>query len=147
MGMGRTITRKRGRAGSAAIEMAFAMPVLVLLLLGTADFGRVFYEAIAVESAARCGAQFAVVSSANQDNIAGMQQAALNDLQNLTGATATATKICRCGWGAPNDCSSNCASKRVYVQVTVQKTFNTIVSYPGIPSSTVLRATSVMRIK
>jgi Flp pilus assembly protein TadG len=138
---------RRKRSGSAALEMAITMPVLVLVLLGTADFGRVFYDAIALESAARCGAQFAVVTSANHDDLTGMEQAALNDLQNLNGATARAIKVCRCSWGAETDCSTNCSSKRMYVRVTVEKTFNTIVPYPGIPSSTVLRASSTMRIK
>jgi Flp pilus assembly protein TadG len=138
---------RRREKGSAAIELAIAIPTLMLILLGTADFGRLYYEAIAVENAARCGAQFAVVTSANHNDFAGIRQAALNELQGLSGATATVSQMCRCGWGQENDCSSGCSSKRTYVQVTVSKTFNTLAPYPGIPSSVQLRAVSTMRIK
>jgi Flp pilus assembly protein TadG len=138
---------KPRQKGSAAIELAIAIPSLMLILLGTADFGRLYYEAVAVENAARCGTQFAVVSTANHSNFAGMQQAALNELQGLSGGTATAVHLCRCSWSQENDCSSNCGSKRTYVQVTVRKTFNTLVPYPGIPSPVQLRAVSIMRIK
>lgn len=142
-----TSPSQKRRAGSAAVELAIAAPVLILILLGTADFGRLYYDAIAVENAARCGTQFAVVAAANHNNFAGMKQAALNELPNAQGAAAEAVQVCRCGWGSPADCSIACASKRAYVQVTVEKTFNTLVPYPGIPSSVKLRAISTMRIK
>jgi Flp pilus assembly protein TadG len=143
--MNRIISRKE--SGNSLIELALAVPLLLLMLLGTADFGRLFYESIAVENAARCGTQFAVVSTANHNNLAGIQQAALNDLPVSASASALATKVCRCGWGAENDCSTTCSSKRTYIRVRVQKTFTPLVPYPGIPSSVLLRADSIMRIK
>lgn len=102
---------------------------------------------MAVENAARCGAQFAVVATANHADFAGMKQAALQELPSVQGATAEAVQVCRCGWGSATDCSSTCTSKRTYVRVTVDKTFNTLVPYPGIPNSVKLRSVSTMRIK
>ena len=48
----------RRQAGSAMIEMALAFPLLVLLLAGTADFGRVFYTYVTLANAARTGAGY-----------------------------------------------------------------------------------------
>jgi Flp pilus assembly protein TadG len=44
--------RDRG-AGQAFVELALILPVLLALLLGALDLGRVFYAAITVENAAK----------------------------------------------------------------------------------------------
>ena len=45
--------------GSAAVEISILLPVLVTMLLGTIDFGRLFYAYITVSSAAHEGAVYA----------------------------------------------------------------------------------------
>jgi len=52
---------KRGRLsrGQSFVEFALVLPLLLVLLLGIADFGRVFYAGIVVESAARNAAEAA----------------------------------------------------------------------------------------
>jgi hypothetical protein len=49
------------RRGAVAIEMAFIMPVLMLLILGSIDFGRFMYTWIAVTNAARAGAGIGIM--------------------------------------------------------------------------------------
>ena len=44
--------------GTASLEFASTLPLLILILLGTIDFGRFAYAAIAVTNAARTGAAF-----------------------------------------------------------------------------------------
>jgi Flp pilus assembly protein TadG len=44
--------------GSSLIEMAFIMPLLLLILFGVVDFGRAYYLAIEVAGAARAGAVY-----------------------------------------------------------------------------------------
>jgi Flp pilus assembly protein TadG len=46
---------KKGR-GQSFVEFALVLPLLLFLLLGTIDFGRVFFTNIAVANAARAGA-------------------------------------------------------------------------------------------
>ena len=47
-------------AGAAIIELAVSLLMLVLLLLGTVDFARVFYADIELTNAARAGAQYGI---------------------------------------------------------------------------------------
>ena len=43
----------RFKKGQAIVETALLLPILMLLVMGSADLGRVFYYAIAVTNAAR----------------------------------------------------------------------------------------------
>jgi Flp pilus assembly protein TadG len=47
------------QAGQSLVEFALALPVLLLILLGLADFGRAFYYTTAIANAARAGAEYA----------------------------------------------------------------------------------------
>ena len=55
--------------GQTVTEFAFVMPLLVILLLGIADFGRVFQAAIVVQSAARAAAEAAAVEYLRTEDI------------------------------------------------------------------------------
>jgi Flp pilus assembly protein TadG len=46
-------------AGQSLVEFALALPVLLLILLGLADFGRAFFYTTAIANAARAGAEYA----------------------------------------------------------------------------------------
>ena len=45
-----------GNAGQSLVEVALALPLLLLILIGLADLGRAFYYTTAIASAARQGA-------------------------------------------------------------------------------------------
>lgn len=53
-----TGTKHPRRRGQSIVELAFATPVLLLLLLGTIDLGRVFFEYVQIRNAAREGAGY-----------------------------------------------------------------------------------------
>src|ERR1700682_5671529 len=57
------------KKGQAIVETALLLPVLMLLVMGTADLGRVFYYSIAVTNAAReaarQGTYYDPISSSN----------------------------------------------------------------------------------
>lgn len=142
----------RNASGQGLVEMAVALPVLILLLLAAADFGRLFYTWIAVNNAARAGAQYGSQTLTNAANTSGMQLAATTDGSNITGLTATASQ-CTCvttGTSVPTCAGSNynCANapQATFVEVDTQATFNTIVNYPGIPSSITVRGTAIMQV-
>ena len=46
-------TRRARRRGQALVELAIILPVMLFLLLGALDLGRVFYANITVENAAK----------------------------------------------------------------------------------------------
>lgn len=137
----------KAQSGNTAVELALVLPLLMLILLGTADFGRGFAQWIAIQQAARSGTQYASVDTTHYLDTAGTETAALADIPNIAGATATATSYCTCGWSGQFDCSVVCSSKRQYMQVVVQANFTTIAPYPGIPATTAVTAKSIMRLK
>lgn len=63
--MARWRTRHRGaraERGAAAVEFAIVLTVLLLILLGIIDFGRLLFVSQAVKSASREGARTAVIN-------------------------------------------------------------------------------------
>ena len=47
----------QSRRGQSLVEFALVLPMLLVLLLGVADFGRVFAAGITIEAAARNAAE------------------------------------------------------------------------------------------
>ena len=74
-----TQCRVRNGAGQAAVEMAFILPVLMLLLLGIMEFGQAWNAKQIVTDAAREGARQAVVwdPDIDQDSVEATVIAAL----------------------------------------------------------------------
>ena len=48
---------RRGQRGQSLIEFAFVIPILLILVIGVADFGRIFAHGLALEAAARDAAE------------------------------------------------------------------------------------------
>ena len=123
------------RRGIATIEFAVIAPLLLLLVAAVVDYSLLMRSAIAVGDAARAGAQYGSLSTANASNISGMVTAALNAAPDINGLTATAAKVCKCSNGSTVNCSGGtCPSGavRTYAQVTVKTTVNAIFSYPQL---------------
>jgi len=132
--------------------MAVITPFLVLILLAAADFGRLFYMSVQLRGAARAGAQYGSQSNTTWSDTAGMQAVALSQL-NLVGASPTASATnCNCSGTPPPLCSSSydctdLGSTGAYVSVNTSAVFNTIVTYPGIPSSVTLTGSAIMAVQ
>jgi TadE-like protein len=60
--------RLAARPGQALVELAIAMPLLALMLFGLVDFGRAYFQYIAVVNAAREGARAAAYGFTNLTN-------------------------------------------------------------------------------
>lgn len=148
-------------AGGALVELALVLPVLILVFVGTIDFGRVFYTSQALTDAARAGAQYGSRSPAASADFTGMQTTA-QSATSTSGITAVATRSCQCatdtGTFSPtsptaNDCLSpesvSCPGAHLMVTVTVttSKTFTTIMAggLPGFMQSMPLTRSATMR--
>lgn len=149
-------TRSKSRQGGQSIlELALLVPVLMALLAGAVEIGRLAYLYMTLVSAARAGVQYGSQNSGTAIDIAGMRSAAANDATNITGMTATPSYFCKCFDGTTYTANSACALSNctgstiliLYVQVVTTSTFNTLTHYPVVPSSLSLSSTAVMRVE
>ena len=139
-------------AGSALVELAVALPLLVLVMVFTIDFARVFYVGMELTNAARAGAQYGAYNPAQSGDIAGMQTTAAGSV-NITMDPPAASRTCYCATGtgtfsAPTACSNTCPGQHLVVTVTVttSKVFTTVVgSFPGIPHTLSLVRAATLR--
>lgn len=124
------------------------MPVLFLLICGAIDFGRAYYTAIEVASAAHAGALY---GAQNPTDISGMETAANHDASDMSAIQSSAVHGCECADGSSSvsSCTStpSCPDNYVnYVAVTATYTYAPLIKYPGIPSQITLSSTSRLRV-
>lgn len=125
---------KKKRKGTAATELAITLPLLMTLLLGCIDFGRVGFHAIALTNAVGVGSQYAAtnrvtaqtrsvweakIKSLIAEELAGDDDF---DINQLTVTCSVTTQ----------------ANDDVRFEVQAQYPFNTLVDWPGITSSLVM---------
>jgi Flp pilus assembly protein TadG len=141
----------RWRLGQSAVEFALAVPVLALLLVAAADFGRVFFYSIAVNNAARAGAQYGSQSVIAAANPSGMATAAVTDGADIPGIAATASQCtCESPAGTVKACAASyCGANgsATFVEVDTSATFTTLVNYPGLTNSFTLTGKAIMQVQ
>jgi Flp pilus assembly protein TadG len=125
----------RRRTGTAVVELALLLPLLVFLFLVAADFARIFYFSLTLTNCARAGALYASDPvTTGESPFPSVQAAALADATNLS-PQPTITQT-----------SGTDPAGRAYVEVRAAHTFNTITGFPGIPSSIELQRTVRMYV-
>jgi TadE-like protein len=72
------IRRLRGQRSQAIVEFAIVAPVLLLLLFGIVDFGRIIYLYVTLNQAVNEGARAAVIASAPLPNNGSVETAVRN---------------------------------------------------------------------
>lgn len=133
------------------LEFAVVLPVLVLLLVGAADYGRVFFTSIAVANAARAGAEW----GAQDKGKAFGSTTAITDFAKQDGVEAgtinvTSQTVCRCLDESSPPCASSCpgyGEPRAFVEVTATKTVNLILPYPGVRNNIEITRKAVFRVQ
>ena len=154
----RSMIRHR-QSGQALVELAFLIPLLLLLALGVIELGRYAYIGILVGNAAHAGAIYGSQSLPQSVDTVGITTAADNDFtsngQNVSNLTVTSSVSCGCdssGSVTAAACigvgAGTCASGHwvVTLSVTASGTFSSLFSYPGIPASITVSRTSTMRV-
>ena len=92
--------------GVSSIEFAIVGSFLMFLLLGTLDFGMVFFQEMQIANAAQAGADYAMAHAYNATNVTSAAQGATN----LTGVTVNpSTMLCGCP-GSSGVTSATCGS-------------------------------------
>ena len=136
----------RGDNGGALLELAVAFPIIVLMVVGVADYARVYYTGITVANAARAGAEKGYPTHGDTDS---MKLYAQIDAGTLTLDTVTAGRFCRCPDGTVPDCvSGSCGAYGVpmaYDSVRVVKYVSMLIGYVGLPATVKVVRTSILR--
>lgn len=122
----------KGERGAAAVEFALVVPLLLLLVVGIAEFGRAYNISTTLASAARTGARTMALENSASAARTATQGAA-------TGLTLSASQITI----TPSSCPSPSTGTTtlVTVSVTYPMTFVTKLLGPSIT----LKGTGVMR--
>jgi Flp pilus assembly protein TadG len=128
-------THSPRRAGTAAVELAMALPVLLLIVLGCVDYGRVMYDAIALENAVGAGSDYAATHR-------------FTDYTKPTWETRVRERISDEMQGVPHFDSASLTvavtsetgpDDGVRVTITATYPFHPVVDWPGLPNSVTLR--------
>ncbi len=137
-------------SGSITVELALLATVLPLLALGAYDFGRYAVAQTAMVSAARAGAQAAMLSGALAD-AAPVIEAVRQDAGDSTARLNIAVRqFCQCPNAGEASCSLACSDSAyapMYVEVSVIDSFELLFHYPGLPQSLALGASSTLRVR
>ncbi|MCH8025995.1 MAG: pilus assembly protein [Chloroflexi bacterium] len=123
----RTNTRKRGDRGQALVELAMIAPVLIIIMLGVIDYGRIYFAYVSVTNGARNGADYAAIGPTEAADTAGIKAAALTDTSDLLDQSATNPDVAVV--------TANDSQGSLYADVTMTYTFTTLFPWPGLPTS------------
>ena len=141
--------RTKEEKGGALIELALTVPILVLILLGAAEFARVEYAGIEVSNAAMAGVQYGGQDAATAADITGIQTAASNDAPNITLGTTTVSHSCICSDGSASTClATDCSGSNIETILTVQTqaTFDPLIHLPGLPTTYTLQGQAIQKV-
>jgi Flp pilus assembly protein TadG len=142
------------QSGQALVELALALPILLLLALGVVEIGRYAYISILIGNAAHAGAVFGSQGTWSTDP-ATIQKAAQFDFAggttggskgnglDVSSLTVTSTTSCGCDsagtvTNAACDSTPSCAAGAhwvVVVTVTASGKFCSLFNYPGLPGN------------
>jgi len=156
------LTIHRDKSGQSLVEMAFLFPVLLLLLLGAAEYGRLWYIGIEVTNAAHAGVEYGSQSRiAAQDNT-NIQQVSLNEEADLINqnvntsgvqsplgtSSISVQQLCANVYSStPSTCSTSSPSPIEYVQVNTQVTVASLFNSYGFGGTYTLHGSAIMRVR
>jgi Flp pilus assembly protein TadG len=135
--------------GSALVEFAMFMPILVFLLLGMVDYSIYIQKSMELQAAASGAAAWGAVPG-NESNLTGIQNTAVSLAPSISGATTTASNLWTCTPGGTSVTSATMCTGSItpykYVVVTVTGTVPRALSYPGIPNGLTMIGKATFRV-
>ena len=140
----------RDESGSALIEVAVTLPLLMVVLGGTIDLGVYEETKMQVTEAANAAAGFGAQGN-NQLNSSGMQTAAQNASPSLSHLSFSSSSVWTCTSGgqavtSTTDCG-NGESPLQYVRVQTSSPVNAPIQVSGVTSSLTVSALAIYRVR
>lgn len=114
----------RSLAGQSLLEFAITLPVLLMVLVGVLDLGRLFFSYIAVINAARAGARYGAERPYDVNGIIAIAQTEPQTQVTVTTATSPA-----CTWNPVTGKYDIGKPSGSPITVTVQANFQLITTY------------------
>ena len=137
--------------GVAAIEFGIIVPILVLMVVATADIGMGFYRKMQVEGAAQTGAAWAMKNGFDANLISNAVTSATSAL--AISVSPAPVHFCGCASGSSIStatCGTTCSGGALagtYTTVSAQMTYNTILPYGLFPSTYNFSLQSTVRLQ
>src|SRR5579871_2467 len=131
---------RSGEEGSALVELALSLPVLLVMLLGAVEFGQLAYVSIETANAAHSAAVYAATMHGRTSDSTGITNALTADAGNLPGviSVTSVTTACTCSDGTAlascadnTTCLNSNTSMITAVTVKAQTVYKPLIHVPG----------------
>lgn len=138
------------RSGASAVELAIISPLLIGMMVVTADLGLAIYANMQVSNAVHAGAHYAIVRGFDESSISNVVAKA-SSYVTVEPAPAP-TQFCGCASNAgitSVSCNSTCSGGTTsgnYARVSAQATYSPLIHYPLVPKRFTFKAQSIVRI-
>ena len=146
---------RRSQSGQALVEAALVVPLVVLLMAGGVELGRVIHAANEVSNAAKTAVEYGARSTGFASDTAGMLIAAQAETSDFTTAaqvtfvsgTPSVSYICSDG-SASTGLSTDCATSHIEKVLTVmtQATVDPLIHIPLLPHSYTLYGHATQKV-
>ena len=124
----------KNQRGLAAVEFAIVLPVMLFLMLATAEFGRVFYHYNTLSKAVQTGARYASRPLVKTSELTNLDAAFVQRIRNFVvyGNEAGAGTAVLDGFTAGSNVaiSSSAADKTITIEASYDYSFNILSDFP-----------------
>lgn len=125
----------KNKYGQAIVELALALPLIIMLIMGTIEFGRLFHSYLLITNASREGARIAITGVDNPTII--------NRINEVTSSLDNAKEIII----APDDQELRKSTAPVTVTVDYKHNIITPVINSIVPNPVTLTSSTSMRME
>lgn len=132
------------------MELAIAVPVLMMVTVGVAEYGHAYASSIKVSNAVKTAAQYGVQNAATTTDTSFINQAGRDDAGTAGLDTIKSAQFCKCPDGTTPSCTGTCGSfgaPEVFIRVRGRKTVRFLIKYPGFADSLIMIDTAVFRLQ
>lgn len=114
--------------GTALIEMALLLPVFLIMIIGTLDFGAAFARKMEIANAAKAGVQYASVNNPTGGDFTDVLSAINNNLSDSDNVTITPEFYAMCDGDRITWDDATCPTgtyRPRYVSIQISETYTT----------------------
>lgn len=147
-----TKMRRSGESGQALIETAITVSMLMILLIGAAEIGRIAWAAIQVTTASKAAVQYGDQGRQYAADTKGIQIAGAAAAPGLPNLNVTPVVSCVCGNSSAavsctnSVCPSNGSFIEVLLTVNTSTTFDPLIHLPGLPKTFTIQHQAIQKI-